>query len=181
MKIQSSILFLLCLFITGCTSSKYVYHLEPTPLRKGNEVFELKELQVNLTLGHGALEGDTGYANQETLSAQFKDALNSELKKHGMLPQKGQTGKNVSMTINFERRFNYGGKSLNTPLVSDAVNVFDENKVLLASYSNGHYSPNLGMVENLKIATFQKTSEDELKDVALIASILVSDLKKLGK
>jgi hypothetical protein len=172
------------ILLAGC-SSRYTYHEKPTPIKKGVTKYYLKNPVVNLTLGHGAIEGDKSFANQEALAAQFKKSLTQYLNEKNLLAQnEASAGAVLEITINFNRVFNYGGKALNKPQFSYQVNI-RKNEKLLVSYSVPTQSPTRGRIldiaYNAKISAFQRGAEDELKDVILISETISDEIAEIGE
>lgn len=170
--------------LMGC-SSRYVYHEDPTTLKKGISKYYLKNPVVNLKLGHGAIEGDKTFANQDALASQFKKELTKYLTEKNLLAS-NEAGADaaIDITIDFTRIFNYGGKALNKPKFFYNVNI-KKNGKLLVSYSVPEQSPTRGKIVdiayNAKIAAFQRGAEDELKDVSLISETISEEIAEIGK
>lgn len=185
MKKAISVFFLLIsVTLIGC-SSRYVYHEKPTPIKKGITKYYLKNTAVNLTLGHGAIEGDKTFAGQDALAAQFKKSLAQYLEEKKLAaPAEAKADAIIEVTIDFNRTFNYGGKSLNKPEFSYHVNIKKDGK-LLVSYSVPKQVPTRGrildMAYNAKIAAFQRGAEDELKDVNLISETIANEIAEIGE
>lgn len=177
LSIVSSILFI------GC-SSRYTYHEKPTPIKKGVTKYFLKDTTVNLTLGHGALNGDKTFANQDLLTDQFKKGLVKYLTEKKLLAaSEAASDAVITVRIDFTRFYNYGGKALNTPKFSYYVHIL-KNEKLLVSYSipesivtRGYF---LDIAYNAKIAAFQRGADDELKDVDLISENISKVIAEIG-
>ena len=185
---MKKIIFIFSLILSvvfiGC-SSRYVYHEKPTPIKQGITKYYLKNPVVNLTLGHGAIEGDKTFANQEALVAQFKKSLTQYLDEKKLLSSdEAKSDAVIEVTIDFNRTFNYGGKALNKPKFSYQVNI-KKNGKLLVSYSVPEQVPTRGTVldmpYNAKIAAFQRGAEDELKDVSLISERISDEIAEIGE
>ena len=172
-------------FLASCSTSKYVYHLEPTPIKKGITKYAIKEVKVTLELGNGAIEGDTTFSSESQLKKQFVDSLTKHLKEQGLEANSANQHNvvDVSVKINYLRRFNWGGKALNKPEVSHTVVVQKDGKKI-ASFDQNKYTTKYGYLKdaavNIEIAAFQWDSEDEKQDVDLISELIIEDLKELG-
>jgi hypothetical protein len=175
----------LALIMSGCASSPYAYDVEPTPLKKGETKYSLGNVDVNLTLGHGALADDTSFATQDKLTEQFTVALKKHLKEKGISAATDDSADALAnITIDYIRTFNHGGTSLNKPVVSHQV-VIRQGEQKLASFNQGKYTTEYSYLRdaavNLEIASFQWEAEDEPEDVDLIAEMIVEELAELGK
>lgn len=176
--------FISSVVFIGC-SSRYVYHEKPTPIKKGITKYYLKNPVVRLTLGHGAIEGDKTFANQDALVVQFKKSLTQYLEEKKLLSSdETKSDAVIEITIDFNRTFNYGGKALNKPKFSYQVNI-KKNEKLLVSYSVPEQVPTRGKIldiaYNTKIAAFQRGAEDELKDVSLISETISNEIAEIGE
>jgi hypothetical protein len=175
----------IALLLTGCGStSPFTYHVKPTPL-KGNETnYVLGKVNVNLSLGHGAIPGDKSFATSSQLKKQFTSFLQKHLKDKGVLASsKSGAGAVVNVTVDYTRTFNHGGKSLNKPRVSHSIEIIrDESK--LASLRQNNYTTKYGYLKdaavNLEIATFNRDAEDEPEDIELIAELIAEDIANAG-
>ncbi|ROQ23312.1 hypothetical protein [Gallaecimonas pentaromativorans] len=173
------------LMLLGGCASHYHYDVDPTPLKKGVTHYRLKDVQVNLTLGHGAIPGDTTFAPEQQLHKEFVDALTDALKTKGILAAPGDNDvAEVVASIDFERTFNIGGHALNKPILSDLVKI-EQNGQQLASFGHSKYTTKYSYFEDLavnaKITVFQWGAEDEPRDVKLVAESIVNDIAALGK
>ncbi len=185
MNLKKIIFPFLALIMSGCASSPYTYDVEPTPLKKGETKYSLGKVDVNLTLGHGALADDTSFATQDKLTEQFTAALQKHLAEKGISAVTAENADALAnITIDYNRTFNHGGKSLNKPVVSHKV-VVRQDEQNLASFSQGKYTTEYSYLRdaavNLEIASFQWDAEDEPEDVDLIAQMIIDELAELGK
>jgi len=175
----------LFLLLVGCSSSPYTYYNKSIPIQKGITKYNLKEVTVNLSLGHGAIENDTSFASQEELKKQFTDALEKYLKEKSIFDA-GISANSIGVSVNIDylRTFNWGGKALNKPEISHAVFVSKGN-TKLASFGRSRYTTKYAYFKNVavgfKIASFKWGADDELKDVDLISKLIIDDLSELGK
>lgn len=182
---KKTLSFIFALTLAGCSSSPYVYHVEPTQLQSNQTQYNINSVVVNLKLGEGAIPGDESFANQEQLKEQFKASLITHMKEKGIYTDKlSDSGFAVDFNINYERKFNYGGKSLNKPAVSHDVAVMNAKKQKLASFSQGTYTTAYGTfvnaAVNIEIAAFSWDAEDEPRDIDLISKQIVEELAELG-
>lgn len=184
MTINKIFLIFIAFVVVGCSSSPYTYYEKPTLLKKGQTSYYLKEISVNLTLGHGAISGDDTFSNQEKMTKQFESALNLALKEKGILATSSSNADaDIEVVINYKRNFNHGGKALNKPHVSHQVNIYNSGKKL-ASFGANKYTTKYSYFKELsvgiEIAAFRWGADDELQDVELIAKTIVDDLAKAG-
>ncbi|EGU32985.1 hypothetical protein VIBRN418_10898 [Vibrio sp. N418] len=181
MKYFSTILALLLL--SACSSSPYTYYVEPTPLKAEQTKYRLADVSVDLQLGHGALEGDESFANSEKLAQQFRSYLEQYMSENNILAGKNDHSPEVDIEIDYLRTFNYGGESLNKPEVAHSIVIYqDDNK--LASFATGKYTTKYGYFDeiavNIEISAFSWDSEDEPRDIELIAELIAKDLANVG-
>ncbi len=184
MKLQFPItlLFIFAL-LTGC-SSKYAYHVKPTPLKEGTTKYYLDETNVELTLGYGALD-DGRFESKQQLTDSFKKHLIKNLKEQNILAEsKSRSDALLVVNVDFHRVFNAGGKALNKPVISYSINVKNKEQVKLASFKMEKFQTSYGtfgdIAVNVKIVAFKWVAEDELKDVNLVSKMITEDLYKLG-
>jgi len=175
---------LLLLFMVGCASSPYTYYADSGSLKKGVTKYALAGVKVNLSLGHGAIDCDTTFSSEEKLTQQFIKALKKNMEAQNILaPLSDANAIKVSVVVDYTRKFIVGGKWLSRPEVSDSITVTKDG-VKLASFGSLHYTTKYGYLEDavvdMKIATFNWGVDGELKDVNLITSIIVEELKDLG-
>ncbi|KJY83089.1 hypothetical protein TW81_08735 [Vibrio galatheae] len=180
---KRTIVIALAVFLAACASSPYQYYVKPTPIKKQQTVYKVDEINVNLTLGHGAIPGDNSFAGKSELQKQFKKYLESSLLEKGLLAQNEQDALDVSVTVDYKRNFNHGGKALNKPEVSHSVTIHNE-KEKLAGFSKAGYTTKYAYFDeiavNLEISTFNWDQEDEPRDIELISKQIVDDIVNAG-
>ncbi|HNG60633.1 MAG TPA: hypothetical protein PKZ52_12480, partial [Cellvibrionaceae bacterium] len=79
--------------------------------------------------------------------------------------------------------YNIGGKALNKPVISYTTKVYKDGVLVRARESGTFTTKFAGLKDtavNLEIAAFKWDKEDEPKDLEVLASVIVSDLKKIG-
>lgn len=172
-------------FLIGCSSSPYNYYVDPTPIASGQAKYKISDVKVSLTLGHGAIEGDTSFASEETLTKQFSDALQKSIESQGLsATSSSDNAFDVVVQIDYTRIFNYGGKALNKPEVSHSV-IVEKDRKKLAGFGRSNYTTKYAYLKDVavmaEISAFKWGADDELEDVNLIAELIVEDLAKLGK
>ncbi|CZF87029.1 hypothetical protein [Grimontia marina] len=174
---------LLALFLSACASSPYQYYVNPTPIKKQQTAYKFDNIDVNLTLGHGAIPGDEVFADEKELEKQFMKYLEASLSKKGLLDKNGDDALDVSVTIDYKRTFNIGGKALNKPEVSHRV-VIHNDKEELAGFSKSKYTTKYGYLDdiavNIEISAFSWDQDDEPRDIELISQLIVEDLVNAG-
>ncbi|WP_232471995.1 hypothetical protein [Vibrio gazogenes] len=118
------------LFLFGCSSGPgYKYYVDPVPITKGVTKYKLGTVKVNLTLGNGAIEGDTTFASEEVLNQEFFDDIQKYMQEQGILAaSENQESPTVDITIDYKRTFNIGGKALRKPEISHHVVVSQNGK-----------------------------------------------------
>jgi len=171
--------------LAGCASSPYQYYEESTSIEKGVTKYHLNEVNLHLTLGHGAIPGDTTFVSESKLKEEFLSALLEEMKKQGVSASNDDSNAvKANVSIQYQRNFNYGGKALNKPVVSHEVLVQRDDQPL-ASFKSTGYTTKYPYFEDaavsLEIASFQWGPEDEPRDVQMISKFIVEDLSQLGK
>ena len=177
-------LILIAVLFAGCASSPYTYHVTPTPLKSGETKYRLEDVNVNLTLGHGANPGDTTFASQETLNRQFTEALRKHLEAQDILADSAnRDAYSVTIDIDYMRTFNYGGNSLNRPVISHSIEVHRDGQ-LYSSFATKAYAPKYSGLKQVavdfQIASFNRGAEDEIEDVDLVSQLIARDLAELG-
>lgn len=174
----------LILLLSACASSPYTYHVKPTPIEKQKTLYKISQVSVELTLGHGAIDGDSTFATEKELKEQFRRYLESNLAEKGLLATDSSDSLAVSIDIKYKRKFNVGGKTLSKPEVSHSVVIRDSEKSL-ASFSKQRYTTKYAYFEdlavNMEIIAFSWDEEDEPRDVELIAQLIIDDLVEVGK
>ncbi len=178
------LLILSVLVVTGCVSSPSMQDAESIPLEKGKSSYYLKNITVNLTLGHGAIPGDDSFSNEEELTKQFNNSLSMALKKKGILASDSSSADaELEITIEYKRNFNYGGKALNKPRISHLVNIYKDGKKLV-SFGQDNYTTKYSyfkeLAVNAEIASFNWGADDELQDINLISEAIVDEISNVG-
>ncbi|MAM86979.1 MAG: hypothetical protein CME36_06700 [unclassified Hahellaceae] len=180
---KTSLAILPVLFLAACASSPYKYYVEPTPLEANKTKYELRNLEVNLRLGDGAKPGDESFATQAQLRDEFEKSLRNHMKSKNILATDNSDNIHVDVSIDYLRRFNIGGGSLNKPELAHTVTISRDGEKL-ASFSQSGYTTKYGYLDdaavNFEIAAFSWDAEDEPKDVELVSEIIVKDLAKVG-
>lgn len=186
MNFRSLLLVLLVSLMSGC-ASKYTYHQSPTPLKNGVTKYYLDDVKVDLTLGEGARPESTEFYTKDQLTELFKRSLNSQLSEKGIAAvSKEDADAILSIYVNYKRKFNWGGKSLNSPHFGFKIDARDHEKPL-ATYdvSGFNYKPDYGFPRqtavDLEIASFLWGADDEKKDIDRISYSIVYDVSKFGK
>lgn len=180
---EKIVVIVVAFFLSACASSPYEYYVTPTPIKKQKTEYKVDNIYVNLTPGHGAIPGDGVFANKSELQEQFKKYLEASLLQKGLLAKNGKDSLDVSVTIDYKRTFNYGGKALNKPEVSHRV-IIHNDKEELAGFSKSKYTTKYGFLEdaavNIEISAFSWDQDDEPRDIELIAQLIVEDLVNAG-
>ncbi len=181
---KKTYMVLIAVLLAGCSSdSLYTYYVKPTPLKNNGTNYFLGKVQVNLTLGHGAILGDKSFASSSQMKKQFTSFLQKHMKKKGLLSKSKNNAVVVNVTLDYTRIFNYGGKSLNKPQISHTIEMV-RGKERLASSRLVNYTTKYGyfkdMAVNLEIAAFSWDAEDELEDIEFIAKLIVEDIANAG-
>lgn len=170
-------LFVMVLVITGCASK-----IQKIPSEAGVSEFTLDNVNVNLILGDNAIEGDTTFASQNDLQQQFQSSITKYLKKNNLLAVEKSDGvAELNITIDYTRRFNWGGKALNKPEVSHVVDIYKGGENILTFSESGYttkYSYLQDVAVNVQIASFTWDEKDEPKDIDLVSSLIVKDIIK---
>ena len=183
MKLRIVIAVLMLVLLVGC-SSKYNYHVEPTPLKEGITKYSIDRVTVNLSFGHGNLN-DGRFENQEQLTESFRKAILKNLKEKNLLAEtKEKADALIQVNVDYKRVFNWGGKALSKPKVSYDVNVYNKESVNLADFGLEPFTTSYGtfgdMAVGIQIAAFKWGKQGELKDVNTVSKIITTDLAGLG-
>lgn len=92
--------------------------------------FDLREINVTLIQGSGAIAGDTTFAVEEKLTQQFTQAITKHLA--AVLAREAHSeSASVDIKIDYKRRYNIGGSSLNKPEVAHVVEVSKQGNELV--------------------------------------------------
>ncbi len=181
MKFKVSAALVGLLFLIGC-ASPYTYHVNPTPIKKGETKYTVGNVEVNLTLGHGGKNVEEKYTNEEQLTENFKVALGKQLQEQGLFAA-SKNGTKLDLSIDYKRTFHMTGNSLHKPEVSFRATVRNDQGNL-ASYGKSRFTTAYGTFEemavNVEIVSGNWGAEDELKDVDQIANFIVMMLADLG-
>lgn len=173
---------ILAILFGGCGGG-YHYDVKPTPLQKGISKYVLGDFKFSLTEDHRN-KANLTYKNEQELKKDFVAAINKNLAQIGLLGVEGKDYR-IDITMNYLRRFNYGGNALNKPYFDYSVEIFDNTGTRLASYaistSTTKYSYFKDLAVNLQIGTYQRDAEDEPEDIELIAKTLVGEISEIGK
>ncbi|UTF61717.1 hypothetical protein [Gilvimarinus sp. DA14] len=174
-------LMLFALFMVACSSApKYQYTLEPTPLKAESTQYAIESVEVNLILGHGARDGDTRFNTEAKITEVFTQALSEELQARGALADGATADADLNIVVDFVREYNTGGKALNTPKVSHKV-IASRGEQELAVFGLESYTLDYGIYDQMKIAGFQRGSEEELADVKRLAQLMADDIVQMGR
>jgi len=156
-----------------------------TPLKRGASHYYINPPVVNLTLGHGAIPGDTTFLDQEGLANEFHEFLIKSFSEKKIVAETADDADgSVDVELNYTRTFNWGGKALNKPTFRYKVTITKAGDVL-ASYATSEATTTYGYFKdfpvNAQIGAFKWGVEDEPRDVALIAEIIAREVVKIGK
>lgn len=182
---MKKLLLLLSAFVVAsCVSSHHTYQADSISLKKGKSTYYVKNVTVNLTLGHGAIPGDTSFSNKEELEKQFAKSLSTALKRKGQLASDlSNADAELEITIDYKRTFNYGGKALNKPQISHLVNIYKDGEKLVSLNQNNYttkYSYFKEIAVNAEIASFNWGADDELQDINLISESIADEISNVG-
>jgi len=178
-------IILIAALLTGCgTTSPFTYHVKPTPLKNSETKYSIGNIDVNLTLGHGAIAGDKTFASDSQLKKQFTQYIKKHLQEKGLLAKsKASASARIDVVVNYKRTFNYGGKSLNKPQISHQIEI-NRNKEKLASMYKPVYTTKYGYLKdiavNLEISAFSRDAEDEPEDIELVSKLIADDIANAG-
>lgn len=166
------------------TSDHYMYHVQPTPIQKQQTKYRIENVDLTLTNTYEGKDDSSPFASEAELQSQFFDAIRTQLSEKGLLGSVEGETLDAKISINYRRRFNYGGKALNKPVVSHTVTIIENDKQL-ASFALSDYTTKYAYLEDLavntEIAAFSWDEEDEPRDINLIAKMIVEDLINAGK
>ena len=90
--------------LTGCgATSPFTYHVKPTPLKNSETKYSLGNIDVNLTLGHGAIAGDKTFASDSQLKKQFTQYIKKHLQEKGLLAKsKTSASARIDVVVNYK-------------------------------------------------------------------------------
>ncbi len=184
MKTKVMAIFI-ALVMTGCASSPYTYHVEPTPLVAGQSKYMLGDVHVSLIEGHGAPTDNAPYATEEMLTKEFTEALNKYMKELDILAETAAVSDGtVNVDVDFTRTFHISGSALAKPQISHTV-IINKAEQPLVSVKQGPYQTKYAYLEdmavNLEITAGNWDVEDEPRDVDLVSKLISEDISEIGK
>lgn len=173
----------LTIFLSACSSSPSSPPSKSMQVKKESVIYRLSEVNVNLTLGHGANPEDDKFADQKELEMQFREYLEETLQENGLLAQEDQDALEVAINIDYERMVNIGGKALNKPRVSHNF-IISHNGEEVSIFTSKRYTTSYGYFKNLavaaEIASFSWDEEDEPRDIKQVSQVIIDDLMNIN-
>ncbi|WP_020209916.1 hypothetical protein [Gilvimarinus chinensis] len=175
------LLMLFASLMVACASApKYQYAVEPTPLKAESTQYAIESVEVNLILGHGAREGDTRFNTEAKITETFTQALTQALQEYGALADAEAADADLNIVVDFVRKYNTGGKALNTPQVSHKV-IASRGEQELAVFGLESYTLEYGIYDQMKIAGFKRGNDEELADIKRLAQLMADDIVQMGR
>jgi hypothetical protein len=95
-------------FFTSCSSSRFNYTVEPTPLIKGGTHYSVKNIKVKIETFGIKLTKDAevkGYLSEADMAKAFQEKITDYLKSSNLYEAGKKDGFNLSLTINYTRNF----------------------------------------------------------------------------
>lgn len=186
MKTKLMAIFI-ALGMSGCSSSPYTYHVEPTPLVAGQSKYVLGNVDVNLTItGWPRPKDESLFATEQTLTQEFLDSLKKHLKEKGIeAASSDQADAIINISVDFARGYHpVADNALVKPSVKHRVTI-ERNGQTLVTTSNGPYQTKYAyfgdMLVNQEISFGTWDYEDEPRDVDLVSKLIIEDISKMGK
>lgn len=175
MRSKHLIVILGVLFLSGCAS----WFTSPTD-SKGVTSFYVKSLHVNLKEGDWGKPNNRAFSSEETLSKDFAYSIQKSLVEHDVYavkPDKHSAA--LVITIDYTRRYKYGGEALSRPLVSHIIQVYQHGQ-LIATLKRSNYSPINGFFSAIVINFMQAIhlwdKSDEHIDADNISASMIDQL-----
>lgn len=96
------------MFFTSCSSSRFNYIVEPTPLIKGGTKYSVKTVNIKIETFGIKLTKDAevkGYLSETDMAKAFKEKITDYLKSSSIYEASKKDGFDLSLTINYTRNF----------------------------------------------------------------------------
>lgn len=179
--------FLKLITITGlfmalisCSTSRYNYEVDPTPLVKGSTKYSLKDLKVNLKTKSDV----KGYLSSEEMTKIFQDKTASYLKNNNILDT-AKDSYELFITINYTRVFVQFSDTITFPQFNYTWKI-EKNGKIIATYVSKTMKVTGGLGSGMNVFTKLGSSdinpEVEPGYIEIIAKTIVeNDIKDIGK
>lgn len=173
--------------LSGCASSPYTYHVEPTPLVAGQSKYVLGNVDVKLT-EHFPREApvDNPYINEDELTHEFVKALQKHMAEQNILASSVDSADGeININVDFQRNHSIYSGALAKPAISHTIEIVKDSAKLATTASRGQYTTKYAYFQdtlvNAEISVGTWDEEDEPKDVDLISDLIVQEVAEVGK
>ena len=125
--------------LSGCSSTRYNYMVNPTPLVKGKTAFAVKSVKVSLKqFGIKLTKGSDvkGYLSEDEMSKVFQEKLTANLKDKNILSTGKKDGYDLVFSISYTRTFALNSNKVLTPDFSYQW-IIEKEGTGVASYASG--------------------------------------------
>lgn len=178
--LKISMLSILCLVFAACSTNPK-QSIPPIGFKAGTAKFNLLSTELQLNHGHGAPDDITIFASQDEMQKTFDGYVRAKMNESQLMaPQSNFT---IEILANYHRVYNIGGKALNKPRISYTTKIYKDGTLVRTRESGTFTTKFAGLKDaavNLEIAAFKWDREDEPKDLEVLASVIISDLKNIG-
>lgn len=176
----------LSLLLTGCASTPYNYHQEPSPLKPSQSRYYIQDLDMTVSANRDVDKATLSrFAPRDELKALFQERLVSELKERGIYADSIENADaDLNITLHYTRNHIPLGAALAKPEFSHELTVEKDGKLLL-DYNLSRYTTKYSYLKdglvNLKIATLMWGPDNESEDLDVVAKALADDIERFGK
>jgi len=176
---------LLTLFI-GCSSSRYNYVIDPTPIVKGETKYAVRDVKVTISQTNDLFVEKSvseKYLSEEDMAKVFKEKTIQYLKKYNLFDS-SESGYQLSITLYYTRVFVAMSNTVTAPVLTYKW-VIENNQKPVAKYSSPKLKINRGAGKGFDVFTKIGSSEinpqvEPLYLEVIAKSIVESDIADVG-
>ncbi len=178
--LKISMLSILCLVLAACSTNPK-QSVSSIGFKAGTAKFKLLSTELQLSHGHGAPDDKTIFSSQDEMQRVLDGYIREKMNEYQMMDP--QSNFAIEILSNYQRSYNYGGKALNKPIISYTIKIYKDG-VMVRAFESGTFTTKFAGFKdaavNLEITAFKWGKEDEPKDLEVLASVIIGDLKKIG-
>jgi hypothetical protein len=175
-----SISLTLCLMLAACSNTPKQPD-KPVGFKAGTATFNLLPTKLQLNHGNNSPDNITLFASQDEMQNTLHGFIEAKMKEVHALDAKSNYA--VEILVSYDRIYNIGGKALNKPRISYTAKIY-KDKTLVRTHESGIFTTRYAGLKdtavNFEIAAFKWDKEDEPKDLDVLASVITTELKKIG-
>lgn len=179
-------IFALFSFLIGCSSSRYNYIIDPTPLVKGETKYTIKDVKVTITQTNDLFVNKSiseKYLSEEDMAKVFKEKTIQYLKKNNLFDS-SENGYQLSIDLDYTRIFVAMSNTVTAPALTYEW-VIENNQKPVAKYSSPKLKINRGAGKGFDVFTKIGSSEinpqvEPLYLEVIAKSIVENDIADVG-